>query len=421
MTLPEAAAFESTLWTVTPSVFPRVGPLLRDVPEFLRAYALVKQAAAEVNLEMGVLPRDVGSAISAAASELASDPSYADFDLPVLQGGGGTETNLLLNSVLAQRATAELQGQGVSTKVHPLDHVNRSQSTNDTYPTAQALATLWWSEPAVAALMALADLFESKAEEGGELLRLGRTCLQDAVPLTVKQTHQAQADAVKRVALGVKSAVAALLDVPLGATAIGTGIGAPSGFAERAVARLGAISGVPIGPAQNPFDSLAHLDAYSAVGAACVRVALVIGKIAQDLRILSSGPVGGFGEVSLPTLLQGSSIMPGKVNPVIPELLLQYGFKIRGAAHTIDLAVAAGELELNVMEPVILSESHQMLTLITEGARALATCIEGMRWNEENLRKNLDGSVGEAVEASLARGHDSVATELRERAGEIST
>jgi aspartate ammonia-lyase len=332
----------------------------------------------------------------------------------VIQGGGGTEANLLFNSVLATHATAALQRQGDSTQVHPLDHVNRSQSTNDTYPTAQALATFRWSEDAVVALMSLADAFEAKAHEGIGLLRLGRTCLQDAVPLTVQQTHQAQADAIRRVARGLRSTVADLLHVPLGGTAIGTGIGAPSGFAERVVAHLGAVSGVDVTPAQNPFDSLAHLDGCSAVAAACARVALVLGKMAQDLRVLGSGPVGGLGEVTLPTLLPGSSIMPGKVNPVIPELLIQYGFRVRGAAHTVDLAVAAGELELNVMEPVILAESHQMLTLLAEGARAFKTCIEGMRWNEENVRRNLNGSVGEAVEASVVRGYDLVAAELRD-------
>src|SRR4051794_1411451 len=164
-------------WKVTPSVFPRVGPLLRDVPAFVRAYAQVKQAAAEVNVEMGVLPRDVGLAISAAASELAAASSYPEFDVPVLQGGGGTETNLLFNAVLAERATAGLQRLGLATRAHALDHVNRSQSTNDTYPTAQALATFWWSESAVTALRSLADAFEAKARDGGDLLRLGRTCL----------------------------------------------------------------------------------------------------------------------------------------------------------------------------------------------------------------------------------------------------
>ena len=412
MTLPEVDAFETTRWTVTPSVFPLVGPLLRDVPAFVRAFAQVKQAAAEANVAMGCLPQDVGTAISAAAAELATAPSCGAFDVPVLQGGGGTETNLFFNALLAERATERFHEQALSTKVHPLDHVNRSQSTNDTYPTAQALATFWWSEPAVAALLSLADTFDAKGREVGDLPRLGRTCLQDAVPLTVQQTHHAQADAVKRVAHGVRSAVAELLHVPLGGTAIGTGIGAPPGFAERAVGHLRTISGVDVAPARNLFDSFAHLDGYSAVAAACVRAALVLGKIAQDLRILGSGPVGGLGEVTLAKLLPGSSIMPGKVNPVIPELVLQYGFKIRGAAHTVDLAVAAGELELNVMEPVILAESQEMMTLLTEGARAFVTCIEGMTWNEEHVRRNLDGSVGKAVESSVLRGYDSVVSEL---------
>jgi aspartate ammonia-lyase len=408
----ETAGTEALRWQVTPSVFPNVGSRLSDLPEFVRAYADVKRAAAEANGALGVLPPDAAAAVAAAAEELATTSDYQAFDVPVVQGGGGTETNLLINAVIADRANARRRLAGLPADIHPLDHVNRSQSTNDTYPTAQALATQHWARPALAQLAVLREALQVKARDNGDLLHLGRTCLQDAVPLTTGQTHQAQADAVRRVTDGLADAVSGLLAVPLGATAIGTGIGAPERFSEEAVSRLRALTGLAVRLAGNPFDSLAHLDGYSAVASACARVALVLGKLAQDLRILTSGPVGGFGEITLPKLLQGSSIMPGKVNPVVPELVLQYCFAVRGSAHTVDLAVAAGELELNVMEPVILSESHRMLELVAAGAGALSECVAGLVWNEDRVRRNLSGSVGEAVEAQVVRGYDEVAAEL---------
>ena len=385
--------------------FPSHGRRFSDVPEFVRAYAQVKAAAATANVALGVLDAERGDAITAAAREVA-DGRHADrFPTALVQGGGGTSTNMNVNEVLAARATELLAGSGVV--VHPNDHVNRSQSTNDTYPTAMALALRALTAPAVAALGVLERSLLAKADEYGPLPRLGRTCLQDAVPLPVDATHRAQAAAVRRAAGGLRDAAAALTAVPLGATAVGTGIGAPDGYAAAAVSELAALAGVEVAVADDFFDALAHLDPYSALAAAAARAATTMGKIAADLRLLSSGPAGGLGEVVLPARQAGSSIMPGKVNPVIPELVIQLGFRVRGAAATVDLAVAAGELELNVMEPVVLDALVTALADVTAAAGTFATaCVDGLRWDTAAVAGHLRGSLHEFVELAGDAGYD---------------
>lgn len=387
--------------------FPSHGRRFSDVPEFVRAYTQVKAAAATANVALGVLDAERGDAITAAAREVA-DGRHADrFPTALVQGGGGTSTNMNVNEVLAARATELLAAAGSGTTVHPNDHVNRSQSTNDTYPTAMALALRALTAPAVAALDVLERSLLAKADEYGPLPRLGRTCLQDAVPLPVDATHRAQAAAVRRVAGGLRDAAAALTAVPLGATAVGTGIGAPDGYAAAAVAELAALAGVEVARADDLFDALAHLDPYSALAAAAARAATTLGKIAADLRLLSSGPASGLGEVVLPARQAGSSIMPGKVNPVIPELVMQLGFRVRGAAATVDLAVAAGELELNVMEPVVLDALVTALADLTAAAGTFATaCVDGLRWDTAAVAANLRGSLHELVELAGASGYD---------------
>jgi aspartate ammonia-lyase len=291
--------------------------------------------------------------------------------------------------------------------VHPNDHANRSQSTNDTYPTAMALALLEIGGPALFQLEALSATLEAKAAEYGDLQRLGRTCLQDAVPLTIRDTHRAQAAAVLRTRGELAEALDALSSVPLGATAIGTGVGAPPGFGEIAVEHLSARTGRALRVAPDLFDALAHLDPYGRVAGATVRAAIVLAKIAADLRLLSSGPRAGIGELELPARQPGSSIMPGKVNPVIPELVMQLSFRIRGAAHTVELAVAAGELELNIMEPIIFDALRGALLDLADAAAALGDkCIAGMSWNREIIREHLAGSLGERVTAATRVGYD---------------
>jgi aspartate ammonia-lyase len=384
------------------ALFPPVHPTLGDVPVFVRSYGLVKAAAARANGTAGVLDPAVARAVEEAALGLYLAEASELLALPIIQGGGGTATNLAVNEAVAAQATVLL-----GSAVHPIDHVNRSQSTNDTYPTAMALTLLELCAGADAQLDRLVAALVRQGDRHQGLQRLGRTCLQDALPVEVAQTHRAQANGIERCRLELARVAEELLHVPLGGTAVGTGFGAPEGWGATAVAELAALSGRPLQPSADRLDAFQHLDGYAAVAAAVTRVALVLGKIAADLRLLSSGPVAGFGELRLPALLPGSSIMPGKVNPVVPELVIQYCFRIRGAAHTVELAVGAGELELNVWEPVIVAELTTALTLLTEAARVLSDkCVDGLEWDSARLAQHLEGSFGPRIEVALQSGYD---------------
>ncbi|MDN5768400.1 MAG: aspartate ammonia-lyase [Humibacillus sp.] len=386
--------------------FPEHGRRLADVPQFVSAYARVKGAAALANVQLGVITAPIGQGIAEAAKEVAGGSHHDQFPIALLQGGGGTSTNMNLNEVLAARASQLLRDRGEQVDVHPNDHVNRSQSTNDTYPTAMSLAVAELATDATGALDELEASLLLQAEANNDLVRLGRTCLQDAVPLTVGETHRAQARAVARGRAGIQSTVADLAAVPFGATAIGTSVGAPPGFASAAVFHLNEIAGTKCTVAPDFFDALAHLDPYSALAAAIVRSTVTVEKIARDLRLLSSGPTGGLGELRLPPRQAGSSIMPGKINPVIPELVIQLSQRVRGCGHTVDLAVAAGELELNVMEPVIFDALITMFEDLADAARFLAhACIDGMEWSRVGLERGLAGSLHHLVEVATDQGY----------------
>lgn len=386
--------------------FPARGRRLGEVPAFLRAYACVKGAAAMANVRLGVLDDDRGQAIISAAAEVAAGQHDAQFPTALVQGGGGTSTNMNLNEVLATRATQLLHERGRPVTVHPNDHVNRSQSTNDTYPTAMGVALGQLASRTSAALRVLATRLLRQAETNDRVVRLGRTCLQDAVPLTVGETHRAQAVAVARGRSEIERAAHDLSVIPLGATAIGTSVGSPPGYAAVAVACLNELAGTQCISNPDFFDALAHLDPYAALAASISRASITVEKIARDLRLLSSGPVGGLGELLLPARQAGSSIMPGKVNPVIPELAIQLSQRIRGCAHTVDLAVASGELELNVMEPVILDSLVTMLSDLEDAVMFLAEkCIDGLVWNHTALADHLSGALDGAVETAATQGY----------------
>lgn len=380
---------------------------MRQVPEFLSAYALVKAAAAKANLELGCLPTATADAIVQAAAEVTAGAHSAQFPLPLLQGGGGTSANMNLNEVLATRATELLREAGQFTTIHPNDHVNRSQSTNDTYPTAMAITLFRLARGPLDALTRVEDSLRDLAARYGDTQRLGRTCLQDAVPLSIRDTHLAQARAVGRVRAELGEVVTALSQVPLGATAVGTGIGAPPGYADAAVRHLAELTGHNLVTADDPFDMLAHLDPYAKLASAASRTAIVLAKIASDLRFLSSGPRAGIAEVTLPPLQPGSSIMPGKVNPIIPEQVLQLSFRVRGCAHTVELAVSAGELELNVMEPVILDALVTALSDVEDAAVSLSDkCLRGLRWNTDVVDEHLQASLGGLVTMAAETGYE---------------
>jgi aspartate ammonia-lyase len=399
--------------------FPGHGRRFQDVPAFVRAYARVKAACARANVELGALDAPRGQAIERAALSVAALEHMDAFPVPLIQGGGGTSSNMNVNEVIAELASELLAAAPLASgrlEVHPNDHVNASQSTNDTYPTAMSLALIEISSGAVTALMGLEEALLAQALRGQGARRLGRTCLRDAVSLTIEETHRAQAALVASSREHLELSLSGLCEVPLGGTVLGTGIGAPEGFAQSAVGWLSSIADCQLRPAKNPFATLAHLGAYAAIADACKRVAVVLARIATDLRWLSSGPVGGPGEVFLPELQAGSSIMPGKVNPVIPELVMQLSYRIRGAAHAADLAVAAGELELNVMEPLVFDALLTCLDDIEAASSVFADkCVSGLTWHRPAVTQALSGALDEYVDLARSIGYSPAADAAKQR------
>ncbi|MGY4100472.1 lyase family protein [Nocardia sp. R16R-3T] len=378
------------------------GRRISNIPSFVRSYAKVKRAAAAANQTLGVLDETRAQAIIAACDELIAGSHADQFPTGLVLGGGGTTTNMNFNEVIASRA-AQLAG----VPVHPNDHVNISQSTNDTFPTAMALTLLEVAGEPLAALEELAQALDKKAIEFADTHYLGRTCLQDAVSLTAGETLRGQAHAVRRGAAQLNEAVKELSAIPLGATVLGTSIGAPIGFIPAAVAELKQLVDHEVTSADDFFDAMSHLDHYAAIADAATRPAITIAKIAADLRLRSSGPNGGFAEVTLPKLQAGSSIMPAKVNPVVPEYAMQLSYRIRGAAHTVICAVAAGELELNIMEPVIIDSVLDIFEDLQQSAEAMAKlCIAGLIWDGPRRVENLGRSVDRWIELAGTAGYD---------------
>ncbi|NYD78422.1 lyase family protein [Arthrobacter cupressi] len=386
------------------------GRAVGDVPAFVRNYALVKASAARANGRLDVLGKSVAEAIEAACAEIAAGQHGAQFPTALVLGGGGTTTNMNFNEVIAARAS-----QIAGNTIHPNDHVNASQSTNDTYPTAMALTIRELAEGPLAALNALVKAFEDKAAEYEATQRLGRTCLQDAVVLSVGQTHRSHATAIRRVTDGLRAATAELDSVPIGATVLGTGIGAPEGYRDLCVHELSQATGRQLTGAEDLVDALAHLDPYAAIASAGARAAITMAKIAADLRFLSSGPGGGISEVTLPAVQAGSSIMPGKINPVIPEFVMQLSYRIRGAAHTVECAVAAGELELNIMEPVIVDSILNIFEDLTASATTFARkCIKDLTWDGRLLHENINAGFDRWIAMAAEHGYDATTRAVNE-------
>jgi len=372
------------------------GPTLGQCPAVVRAYLEVKLAAARANVDAGALaPRD-GDAIVAACRQLLDDLPEQAFPVPLVHGGGGTAANMNVNEVVASVANQRLGSvRGSDGSIDPHVHVNRSQSTNDTYPTVLRLVCIPEVEHLAGALEHLAGVYDIKAEEYDDgSQRLGRTCLRDALPVPIAATHRSQAVALRRVAGDLRTAGGDLHAVPLGATAVGTGAGAPNGYAERVVAYLGEATGLALRVSADPFDALASIDDLVAVADVLERAVLVLDRYARDLRLLSSGPVGGIGEVELPAVQVGSSMMPGKANPVMPELVLQVGLQVRAACSVVRGAAALGELELNVMEPVVIAELPRALRRLAQATELFADrCVRGLVWNLDRVQAHLEGSL----------------------------
>lgn len=364
-------------------------------PDFVRAFACVKQAAARANLEIGALDQERANLIDQACQEIIDGKLHDQFVVGVVQGGAGTSTNMNANEVITNRAL-ELAGhpRGDYSFINPNDHTNRSQSTNDTYPTAIKIGLAFSLQSLLEELTLLANSFEAKGREFAHIIKVGRTQLQDAVPMTLGQEFNAFATTLREDVNRLEEARALLREVNMGATAIGTGINAPKGYKESIITHLSDITGLHLETARDLIESTSDTGVFISFSGALKRSAIKLSKISNDLRLLSSGPQAGLGEINLPPRQAGSSIMPGKVNPVIPESVSQVAFAIAGADVTVAMAVEAGQLQLNAFEPII---AHSLFQSITWLAKACATlrvnCVTGITANEERLAESVARSV----------------------------
>jgi aspartate ammonia-lyase len=389
---------------------------LRAPHDLIAATVLVKKAAAEANRALGRLDPALADAIVAAADEVLAGRFRDQFVVDVYQAGAGTSHNMNVNEVLANRA-AEILGErrGTYARVHPNDHVNMGQSTNDVYPTATRLALLTQSAGLVSAARDLVESLARKAEAFADVLKTGRTHLQDAVPITLGQEMSGYASCVKRGADDVAAAAEQLRELNIGATAVGTGLNAGDDYRTLVVENLRRMTGLPVIPAVNPFRVTQSMGDIVACSGAMRRLSVELGKIASDLRLLSMGPRAGLAEITLPAVQPGSSIMPGKVNPSVPEMVNQVCFQVIGCDTTVAIAAEAGQLELNVMMPVIAWNALHASTILREAMRALRVrCIDGLEANRERARELLDRSTATATALSPYIGYAATAEIAKE-------
>jgi aspartate ammonia-lyase len=374
--------------------FPITG--YRPHRELIRALGLIKAAAAQANIQIGGLSPTVGQAIVQASKEVAEGKLDAQFVVDVIQGGAGTSINMNANEVIANRAIEILGGsKGEYSKVHPNVHVNMAQSTNDVFPTAIRIACLNIADDLILALTELMVAFEDKAREFDGIIKMGRTHLQDAVPIRLGQEFAAYAQMLGRDIRRIEEASKSLLVINMGATAVGTGLNADPTYIQKVSENLRDLSGIPLLKAVNLVDATQNTDAFLEVSGALKTLAVNLSKIANDLRLMASGPRTGFGEISLPAMQPGSSIMPGKVNPVMAEVVNQVSFQVQGNDFTIALACGAGQLELNVMEPVVVFNLLQSLDILRNVLKVFKErCVVGITANTARCRDLVENSVG---------------------------
>ncbi len=384
------------------------GRTINQVPEFIRAMVEVKKAAALANSELRVLPVDTADAIVAACDAILEEGRCLDqFPIDQFQGGAGTSVNMNANEVIANLAL-ELRGldKGRYDVINPNDDVNRSQSTNDTYPTAFRLALHGRVTRLRRAVDDLADAFAAKSEAFSDVLTMGRTQLQDAVPMTLGQEMLAFAVTLREEDARLVNNSDLLLETNLGATAIGTGLNTPPGYQEAVVRHLRRITGAPVKGAANLIEATSDTGAYVSMHATIKRTAVKISKICNDLRLLASGPRAGLHEINLPQMAAGSSIMPAKVNPVIPEVVNQVCFKVIGNDQTVTMAAEAGQLQLNVMEPVIAQALFESIELLVNACDTLRErCVTGLSANPEVCLSYVMNSIGIVTYFNDVIGH----------------
>jgi aspartate ammonia-lyase len=396
--------------------FPITGIRLGHFPHLIRALAMVKQAAARANLSLGLLDTEIAGAIDRACTEIIDGHWHGHFVVDMIQGGAGTSTNMNANEVIANRAL-ELLGhdRGDYDRCHPNNHVNLSQSTNDAYPTAVRVAVVLELADLLATLRQLEEDLHVKAAEFGDVLKMGRTQLQDAVPMTLGQEFDAFAVTTSEDITRLEETARLFLEVNLGGTAIGTGINADPAYPALAVSELRAITGLELVLAPNLVEATPDTGAFVSFSGVLKRVAVKLSKLCNDLRLLSSGPRCGFNEINLPAVQPGSSIMPGKVNPVIPEVVNQVAFQVIGNDLTITMAAEAGQLQLNVMEPIISFAIFESLDMLTAAVKTLSErCIRDITVNADRCREMVEGSIGLVTAVVPGLGYEAASDVAKE-------
>jgi len=393
------------------------GVELCDFPTLIAAIAAVKEAAAEANRELGLLEHHIAEAIIAACREIREGKHHEHFRVDMIQGGAGTSTNMNSTEVIANRAL-EILGypRGSYDIVSPNSHVNLSQSTNDVYPTAVKLAMHSSISQLRAAMGALAGVFLLKGEEFAPYVKMGRTQLQDAVPMTLGQEFNAFAHTILEDVDRLGEAQALIREINMGATAIGTGINTPRGYAESVRRHLSRITGLELITAPDLVEATADTGVFVQLSGVLKRCAVKLSKICNDLRLLSSGPRAGLGEINLPPMQPGSSIMPGKVNPVIPEVVNQVCFDVIGGDITVTMAAEAGQLQLNVFEPIIAYRLLRGMIILTRACDVLRVrCVIGITANPDRMRRFVEQSIGIVTALVPVLGYET-ATEIAKEA-----
>jgi aspartate ammonia-lyase len=396
--------------------FPISGTPISIYSDLIEGLACVKQAAALANLELGTLDPVRANAIASACQEIRDGALHDQFVVDVIQGGAGTSSNMNANEVIANRAL-ELMGRahGEYATLHPNEHVNLSQSTNDVYPTALKLA-LWRAiQRLIDALARLRAAFDAKAGEFASILKMGRTQLQDAAPMTLGQEFSAYAVMLGEDEERLREATLLICEINMGATAVGTGINAHPDYAAAVCRQLVLLSGVPLMTAPNLVEATQDAGALVQVSGVLKRVAVKLSKVCNDLRLLSSGPRAGLGEITLPPVQAGSSIMPGKINPVIPEVVNQIAFEVIGNDVTVSFAAEAGQLQLNAFGPIIAHSLLKSITHLRNGCGVLTErCVRGITVNRERLDEHMRRSIGVVTALNPYIGYDNATAIARE-------
>lgn len=396
--------------------FPITGTTIQAHPSLINALACVKQACAMANNELGQLDDDRANAIVQACQDIRKGSFHDHFVVDVIQGGAGTSTNMNANEVIANRALEYLGRQrGDYGALHPLEHVNLSQSTNDVYPTAVKVALRFEIEQLAEAMETLRLAFDAKAQEFSHILKMGRTQLQDAVPMTLGQEFSTYAVMLEEDRERLREAALLIQEINLGATAIGTGINAPPEYALLATKYLAEITRISYSTAKNLIEATQDAGAFVQLSGVLKRIAVKLSKTCNDLRLLSSGPRAGLGEINLPPVQAGSSIMPGKVNPVIPEVVNQIAFEVIGNDITVSFAAEAGQMQLNAFEPIIAHNLFNSLVYLRQGCLTLAErCVRGITANETHLRNLVANSIGIVTALNPYIGYENASAVAKE-------